>query len=805
MSTLYTRISCLLVVMAIFIPAFDFGIPDIKDKIIETILEEIPDLGLEEEDPITTSLDDAVTEIPFLDDFEPAYFLPMGELPRGPGGFFLLMPGCFEITWESFCLHAGTHGPGQGDGYLYAPLKGPKASIIKHLLENSRSHWEIPQRDIQVLIWAILARTKISDMDPHMRQTAATLLTDNEIVELEGFALDTVKAELFERAFGELPPTVQRIMQAKAELRNSLTSGSYTYNQLENIAVLSGNAPWTEDSRDVPEGRWSFHPDGYFVRYFPSGYPTTLIQVSVPDLCTIGTDAGGNIIFIEDAWGNSLEIIDIPTVTTEIIDIPTITSYSFTGPDPVNPREPISGTWTASSTPSGLSSWESNHRKEVRELCGDDEDISEIVQLGKLAYAVNAATSGNAGKAAYTLVQQAWQDAVCEVMGVAEGIPLDDFSGDAGPVIPPGMGGLPGTYAFSFGRIGWFDLPVFDNLENMRQMRERDAEHDRIFGNGRENRRLKEFNPTGSVASPGKTGNQRLANGGRPKDDTGGDNPNGGKPNSYGSAQDGMKKFKYGYMGAKAVGGPVIGSGAGLSMSGFAIPMAGATIIVNKSTSIWDTCNKALGDDPPDPNFKEFAELEVPVFDPVVASDIVPQERADKFNIILESSMNLTASFRAAIASLDKHGGAIEANDAEWIVRQAEAIVYYKRLSGIYMYDVADALLTYTEHLRSEGYGGIRITAETFEEYQDELRANGFSPDELYAMHVLDFTEAEIRESLDLILSANPNDMAGNFCLALDDLAWILYAVGWDLYSNWDVKPPNDWESDWLGIMYVSP
>jgi len=762
MNPLYKRIACLLVVMALFIPAFDFGIKDIKDQVIETVLEEIPDLGLEEDDPITTSLDDAVTEIPFLDDFEPAYFLPMGELPRGPGGYFLLMPGAFEIEWETFCLHAGTHGPGHGDGYLYAPLKGPKASIIKHLMENSRFHWEIPQRDLQVLIWAILARTKISDMDPHMQQTAATLLTDNEVAELEGFALDTVKTELFERAFGELPPTVQRIMQAKAELRNSLTSGSYTYSQLENIAVLPGDAPWTEDSRDVPAGRWSFHPDGYFVRYFPHGYPTTLIQVSVPDLCTIGRDANGDIMYLEDAWGNTLEIIDIPTLTT----------FTFTGPDPDNPREPISGTWTASSTPSGLSSWESNHRKEVRELCGDGEDISEIVSLGKLAYAVQSATSGTAGKAA---------------------------------VIPTGMGGMPGTYAFSFGRIGWFGPPDFDNLENMRRIRERDAEHERIFGKGRENRRLKEFNPTGSVASPGNRGAQRLSNGGRPKDDTGGDNPNGGKPNSYGSAQDGMKKFKYGYMGAKAIGGPIAGPGAGLSMSGFAIPMLGATVAVSKTTSIWDQCNAALGDDPPDPNFKEYAELDVPVFDPVVASDIVPQARADKFNVILESSMNLTASFRAAIASLDKHGGAIQANDAEWIIRQAEAIIYYKRLSGIYMYDVADALLAYTEHLRGEGYGGIQITAETFGEYQDELRANGFSSDELDAMRVLDFTEAEIRESLDLILSANPNDMVGNFCLALDDLADVLYAVGWDLYSNWDVKPPNDWESDWLGIMYVSP
>ena len=46
MKTLYLRIAQLLVVMAIFIPAFDFGVGDIKDEIIKEVLDEIPDFGL---------------------------------------------------------------------------------------------------------------------------------------------------------------------------------------------------------------------------------------------------------------------------------------------------------------------------------------------------------------------------------------------------------------------------------------------------------------------------------------------------------------------------------------------------------------------------------------------------------------------------------------------------------------------------------------------------------------------------------------------------------------------------------------
>jgi hypothetical protein len=46
--------------------------------------------------PITTSLADAVTEVPSLDGFEPKTVAPMRELPRGLQGGFLLMPGVWE-------------------------------------------------------------------------------------------------------------------------------------------------------------------------------------------------------------------------------------------------------------------------------------------------------------------------------------------------------------------------------------------------------------------------------------------------------------------------------------------------------------------------------------------------------------------------------------------------------------------------------------------------------------------------------------------------------------------------------------
>jgi len=45
---------------------------------------------------ITTSLKDALTEVAFLDDFEPVRYGPLMELPRLPNGAFTLVPGTYQ-------------------------------------------------------------------------------------------------------------------------------------------------------------------------------------------------------------------------------------------------------------------------------------------------------------------------------------------------------------------------------------------------------------------------------------------------------------------------------------------------------------------------------------------------------------------------------------------------------------------------------------------------------------------------------------------------------------------------------------
>ncbi|MBD0321749.1 MAG: hypothetical protein ICV87_15540 [Gemmatimonadetes bacterium] len=233
--------------------------------------------------PITTSLPDARWAVDSLDNFTPRESKrSMLQLQRTPNGGFVLQPGYYEMHTQSYCLKAGTHGPGGGDGYLYAPTKGPAEDAVTTILRNSVNHPEIHQHDVQTLLWAIIARAKFEDLSAEHKATAARLLTPRQLASLNRTALDMVPGPALDAAMSRVPPLVRQVFQAEAQLRQMLTTPGTSFQQLEAAAVLAGMAPLGEGSRTVPSGRWNMHPDGYYVRYIPQGYSHTVTQIWVP-------------------------------------------------------------------------------------------------------------------------------------------------------------------------------------------------------------------------------------------------------------------------------------------------------------------------------------------------------------------------------------------------------------------------------------------------------------------------------------------------------------------------------------------
>lgn len=275
------RSACIIALLTICAaPAFAqlSGLGGVTDK----LKKKAPNL-LGGKPPITTSLDDAKWGDGSKDGFTPREEArSLMVLQRTPNGGFVLQPGSYHLQTQSYCLKAGTHGPGGGDGYLYAPTKGPAEDAVMSVVRNSVQHPEIEQRDVQTLLWAIIARAKFEDLQPEMKATAAKLLTPRQLASLNRSALDVLSGNALTDALGGVPEPLRQIAQAEAQLRQMMTTPGASFAEMERVAVLSGAAPLGEGSRSVPSGRWSIHPDGYYVRYLPSGYSSTRVEIWVP-------------------------------------------------------------------------------------------------------------------------------------------------------------------------------------------------------------------------------------------------------------------------------------------------------------------------------------------------------------------------------------------------------------------------------------------------------------------------------------------------------------------------------------------
>ena len=242
----------------------------------------IPDL-LSGPAPVSTNIKDAVYGDPAKDGFTPpGRPLALTGLSRTSDGGFVLSPGYFSMVAQSYCLHAGTHGPGGGDAYLFAPVKGSARDAVSSILHNSVAYPEIDQHDIQLLLWAIVAKAKFEDLDTRLKSVAARLLTTKQLAGLNRSALGVLTSPQLASVTGGMPGPLRTVIEAESRMRGLLTTPGSSYADIERVAVLGGIAPRGPGSIDLPATRWSLHPDGFWVRYTPSGYTNTKVEVWVP-------------------------------------------------------------------------------------------------------------------------------------------------------------------------------------------------------------------------------------------------------------------------------------------------------------------------------------------------------------------------------------------------------------------------------------------------------------------------------------------------------------------------------------------
>ncbi len=260
---------------------------------------------------ITTSFSDVNTSKVSIGKAKLKKSKKLCSMPRNNDGSYILSAGYYEITVKSFCLMAGTHGPSQGDGYLYAPLKGDKSELIKRILTNMEYYPNIAQHDVQLLLWAIISQTEFKNLSIELQGIALQLLGNEGILEFSGGVLGIIPDTVMAQLTSHLPPSLKKIAEVENKMRSLFSKAGSTYADIERLAVLSGAA--VIDHPEYERGVWSKHIGGYSVRYLPSGYSKVKIEVYIPkELGTVIFNAVSDVAMPANTDAQRLGLSNIP-------------------------------------------------------------------------------------------------------------------------------------------------------------------------------------------------------------------------------------------------------------------------------------------------------------------------------------------------------------------------------------------------------------------------------------------------------------------------------------------------------------
>jgi len=266
---------------------------------------------LEGKPPISTSFKDVDLKNTLPASFgENEKFTALSTLTKNADGLYELKPGFYETTNLSYCLKAGTNGPSKGDSYGNAPIKGKMDDVVETILIKSQELWRsrangktatnmfISQKDVQLLLWAIIAKADFDDMQSKTKAVALALLSPEQIVKLNGGAVKSAVNFASDKGWMEKPAIVRTIEEAEQSLRQLYKSSTSTYEDFERLAVLSGV---NNEPQPVEFGTWFKHEDGFYIRYEPQGYSRTHIKIYVPEKKNVKLNITGVIATPSDS------------------------------------------------------------------------------------------------------------------------------------------------------------------------------------------------------------------------------------------------------------------------------------------------------------------------------------------------------------------------------------------------------------------------------------------------------------------------------------------------------------------------
>ena len=200
----------------------------------------------------------------------------------------------------------------------------------------------------------------------------------------------------------------------------------------------------------------------------------------------------------------------------------------------------------------------------------------------------------------------------------------------------------------------------------------------------------------------------------------------------------------------------------------------------------YETIGTEMGSDPPRQDYTIIAQPNKPTVPPLQPGSDVSPTLAAAYNAFVDAQLDVNAYGQAILISYDRSGGASEAGEYDWVNQQTAAVLYYEKQMGQALLQAADAVDGLHDALIAAGYGDIVQTADEVRAYQDRLRTQGFTQDEIDAAHLLGLSDADIEASRQAIIAADPDEEAGSMWDYHQNLA-----AAYREWGNAFLNPPN--------------
>lgn len=270
-----------------------------------------------DKDAITTSINDAYPTAKWIEDFD-RYYRNYNVI----NSFKELATGLSKIELKSYCLKPGlpVNNPNTYS-YVIGPLKGTKSRLLNEIVKRASRHPEIEQKYIQTLIWGIIAGFSYSDYPEEFAKKISPLLPEEEKTKSSGIKIkDLLKLPI--------PQEIKNQLSIITDIRQLISEGINRYEDLERIAVPSGEPVSKKDDIRITENSWTLTDGGYYVRLKPGHYSRTKMEIYKPAEVTINYDGAGRVSNMKSSTGNiEIEYDDNPGAG--VITYPSKNSYKI--------------------------------------------------------------------------------------------------------------------------------------------------------------------------------------------------------------------------------------------------------------------------------------------------------------------------------------------------------------------------------------------------------------------------------------------------------------------------------------------